>query len=370
MPNNETRGSALDNKPEIVDRQQWCRRALGAALAELRRRPGLGLKFAEPTVSSPMIRNFESGHAYLPLRKARSYARLLTVSRAAASFYVNPEALVLLLVAIQEDEPVQVGAVDWKSLHREFAAEPFADHVQQSIVGELIRRSGDGPIRSNRSNEVENLLASLNPFQLQIVRDVAGKLSDIGSNVVGDSAISHWERTNAGHLRDVRAIVTCMESEFEPEFIDSVSNLLADEKFGLLEYAVVGEWAEVRAVFRDFRDAIGDRLVRARGKPETKIYLDKLRFWAVPREALKDLGEPGPERIRSIWDALYLYKPDSGEDLLVGVFRRARPFGAPLNSVTLRSWGAEHMNEVLPQIHVAHFEALFRALTQRATLCR
>jgi len=330
----------------------------------------LNLEFAKPVVQPSMVRNVESGFAYLPLRKARPYARMLTVNRAVGSFYVNPEALVLLIVALQEEEVGPVGAVDWKALFKQSPTDPLAAHVQQSILGELRRRSIDDPGRSRRTNEIDSLLEPLNPFQLQLVRDVASRLSDFGSNIVGDHAVSHWERSHAFDLYNVRAIVTCMESELQGEFVDSVSNMLVREKFRSLEYVVVGERSEVTSVVKEFQAAIDAKLKQSFGKPETRKYLDKTRFWQAERVTLTPSNEldDGAGRLRSDWDALYLYERESRENLLVSAFRRARPFGAASEKFGLRRWGADHMNEILPQHQISAFENLFVALARGRSL--
>ena len=70
---------------------------------------------------------------------------------------------------------------------------------------------------------------NLNPIQMQLLKEIARRVREFGSEVVTEEAIAAWERSNARQIVSIRAAVTSLESEMEKqEYVESMRAMAGD----------------------------------------------------------------------------------------------------------------------------------------------
>lgn len=330
------------------DPERFGQKVLGEILRDVRKRAGLSTDFAtkSPGMRSSFVRMVESGNAYVPQSKTSAYAAALSVNAAAGGPAIDPERLLFAFTSLRAlKDNISDVRFDWPFLYESASkTKSYADakkHVYEQLTrGPAFVEGGQGP-------ESIPEFDLLNSMQLQLVKDIAQRISVFGSAVVNEKAVATWEAVNAPQIKTVLAAVRCLQSELSPAFLESINLIAGNKEFAGFRYLVADS-------NRNAVSAAFDEVKRRMGKSGQTV-IRKFRHFHITLPEFDEINRIVDPEGKKGWDAIYLYKRHSGPDLMFGVFRRFSPRIKEIPPVTLRSWAAEPMNEILSHRNASEF---------------
>ena len=332
---------------------EWGRKLLGSILQELRKEAGLTTKFAASPplqMRDSMIRMVENGYADLPMKKIPRYAAALN-SKAQSGWSVDPEALALAYASLRAVAAGERQGPDerfnWKSLY----SNPENPEYANAYVRRKLAPPAAAGIEAISKTNNKSGFDRLNPIQLQMVNDIARRITVFGSDIVTEAAIIEWESQNVGQIKRVLAAVISLGSELEEGFLKTIADISAQPKFSEWRYLVAtnDQQSFVRA------DEAFRNQIKQLPKDQAKAIDKKFTMKRITVSEFQRIGKVVGGNRDHGWDAFYLYNVKPGPDLLLGVFRRSPPHPIPPAPLTTEQWGCTPVNEALPWSSIAQF---------------
>jgi hypothetical protein len=329
------------------------RKIIGSILRTQRERAGLTTRFASASplkISNTMVRMIEAGLADVPVGKIQAYAEAISVKEPIGGPFVDGEILAAAYSSLKLG--ISTGRFEWQQLLNK------PNEAREHFKSQLTRKQ---PYGGQRGTHLPSEFAALNPFQSQLLREIAIRVQAFGNDIISDAAVANWEGANKG-LQAVLAAGVSLGSEFSDKFVESTAELLKRDNFENLRYLVASNDAHaVERVWSDLKRRV------SKFAPEVKreTMSSKMEYKVITVDQFKKLGADIASTTEGLisasdlggWDAFYLYKIISEPDLLIGTFRRLPALKQGAAPVTLRDWGAIPVNEALPWSAALEFEA-------------
>jgi hypothetical protein len=318
---------------------------IGLILKDLRKQGKFGTDFASESVGiqASMVRMIEAGHADVPVARISAYAMALSTK----GVVVNPEELARAYASLRSrgSRNILNDRFEWDSLMRV----PYGQARKR--VEELLTQGGAD--FKHEQAELTREFGSLNPVQLQLVREIAKRVQAFGSSVVTDDAIAAWESANATRIVGIRAAVTSLASERKATYVESIGAMASSANFKWLRYLIAADAkSPVDAVWKALQESVSASLPAGRSS-----VVDKLEYRRIDLEEYRALESAMTSITTGSWDALYAYEFESGPTLMIGTFRRLPLLTEKVEPPSLTDWRVMVMGETLPMLCANEFVA-------------